>query len=53
MGDYLTVNTGKKIFGITDVWLSAKNNHNLDFTIDLDFTGQLCEFSCSTHYQMH
>lgn len=25
---------------------------DLDFTIDLDFKGQLCELSCSTDYRM-
>uniref|UniRef100_A0A8I3PCH1 Protein arginine N-methyltransferase domain-containing protein n=1 Tax=Canis lupus familiaris TaxID=9615 RepID=A0A8I3PCH1_CANLF len=38
---------------VTDTCLIKKNNHNLDFIIDLDFMGQLCEFSYSTHYQMH
>ena len=49
---YLTVKTGKEIFGTTGMWLNAKNNRDLDFTIDLDFKGQLCELSCSTGYQM-
>uniref|UniRef100_A0A8C6DGI5 Protein arginine N-methyltransferase domain-containing protein n=1 Tax=Moschus moschiferus TaxID=68415 RepID=A0A8C6DGI5_MOSMO len=49
MEDYLTVKTGEKIFGIIGMWPNAKNNRDLDFTIDL----QLCELSCSTDYWMH
>ena len=50
--DYLTVKTGEEIFGTIGMQPNAKNNHDLDFTIDLDFKGQLCELSCSTDYRM-
>ena len=53
MEDYLTVKTGKEIFGPTGTWPNAKNSHNLDLTIGLDFKSQLCELSCSTDYRMH
>uniref|UniRef100_A0A8C9J8T8 Protein arginine N-methyltransferase domain-containing protein n=1 Tax=Panthera tigris altaica TaxID=74533 RepID=A0A8C9J8T8_PANTA len=52
MEDHLTVKTGGEIFGIIDIQPSANNNRDLDFTIDLDFKGQLCELSCSTDYQI-
>uniref|UniRef100_A0A2K6JMF6 type I protein arginine methyltransferase n=1 Tax=Rhinopithecus bieti TaxID=61621 RepID=A0A2K6JMF6_RHIBE len=52
MEDYLTVKTGEEIFGTIGTRLNAKNNRDLDFTIDLDFKGQLCELSCSTDYRM-
>ncbi|XP_074926659.1 protein arginine N-methyltransferase 1 [Chelonoidis abingdonii] len=32
--------------------LACSTNRDLDFTIDLDFKGQLCELSCSTDYRM-
>ena len=53
MEDYLTVKTGKEIFGPTGTWPNAKNSHDLDLTIGLDFKSQLCELSCSTDYRMH
>lgn len=31
---------------------SLSPQRDLDFTIDLDFKGQLCELSCSTDYRM-
>ncbi|XP_014390464.1 PREDICTED: protein arginine N-methyltransferase 1 [Myotis brandtii] len=52
MEDYLTVKMGEEIFGTIGMLPNAKNNRDLDFTIDLDFKGQLCELSCSTDYRM-
>ncbi|KAK2116136.1 Protein arginine N-methyltransferase 1 [Saguinus oedipus] len=52
MEDYLTMKTGEEIFGTIGMWPNSKNNRDLDFTIDLDFKGQLCDLSCSTDYQM-
>ncbi|XP_064360593.1 protein arginine N-methyltransferase 1 isoform X3 [Dromaius novaehollandiae] len=52
MEDYLTVKTGEELFGTITMKPNAKNNRDLDFTIDLDFKGQLCELSCSTDYRM-
>ncbi|XP_061299476.1 protein arginine N-methyltransferase 1, partial [Pezoporus flaviventris] len=52
MEDYLTVKSGEEIFGTITMKPNAKNNRDLDFTIDLDFKGQLCELSCSTDYRM-
>ncbi|KAG8147124.1 putative Protein arginine N-methyltransferase 1 protein, partial [Naja naja] len=45
MEDYLTLKTGEEIFGTIGMKPNAKNNRDLDFTIDLDFKGQLCELS--------
>ena len=42
---YLTVKTSEEIFGTIGTQPRAKNNRDLDFTIDLDFTGQLRELS--------
>ncbi|NXO05313.1 ANM1 methyltransferase, partial [Rhinopomastus cyanomelas] len=52
MEEYLTVKTGEELFGTISMKPNAKNNRDLDFTIDLDFKGQLCELSCSTDYRM-
>ncbi|KAH0520529.1 Protein arginine N-methyltransferase 1 [Microtus ochrogaster] len=51
--DYLRVKTREEIFGTIGMRPNAKNNHDLDFTIDLDFKCQLCELlSSSITYQM-
>jgi hypothetical protein len=52
MEDYLTVKTGEEIFGTIVMRPNAKNNCYLDFTINLEFTDQLCELSCSTDYRI-
>ncbi|ELW64025.1 Protein arginine N-methyltransferase 1 [Tupaia chinensis] len=59
MEDYLTVNMGEEIFSTIGMRPNTKNNCNLDFTINLDFKGQLSfdldfkvELSCSTNYWM-
>uniref|UniRef100_A0A673UFK8 Protein arginine N-methyltransferase domain-containing protein n=1 Tax=Suricata suricatta TaxID=37032 RepID=A0A673UFK8_SURSU len=51
MEDHLTMKTDEDIFGTIGTQLSASNNCDLDFTIALDFRGQLCELSRSTDYQ--
>ncbi|KAK2082286.1 Protein arginine N-methyltransferase 1 [Saguinus oedipus] len=53
MEDYPTMKTGEEIFSTIGMWPNTKNNWALDFTIDLDFKGQLYELSCSTDYRMH
>lgn len=53
MEDHLTVKTGKEIFGTIGMQLTANNDCDLDFTIDLDFKGQLCEPSHSTDHWIH
>uniref|UniRef100_A0A2K6Q2X7 Protein arginine N-methyltransferase domain-containing protein n=1 Tax=Rhinopithecus roxellana TaxID=61622 RepID=A0A2K6Q2X7_RHIRO len=52
MEDYLTFKTGKEIFGTIGMWPNAKNNWDLDFTVNLNFKGHLCDLSCSTDYRM-
>uniref|UniRef100_A0A8I5TCF1 Protein arginine N-methyltransferase domain-containing protein n=1 Tax=Pongo abelii TaxID=9601 RepID=A0A8I5TCF1_PONAB len=37
---------------VTNACLIKKNNWDLDFTINLDFRGHLCDLSCSTDYRM-
>uniref|UniRef100_A0A8C9EZD1 Protein arginine methyltransferase 8 n=1 Tax=Pavo cristatus TaxID=9049 RepID=A0A8C9EZD1_PAVCR len=50
--DYLTVRRGEEIYGTISMKPNAKNVRDLDFTIDLDFKGQLCEASVSNDYKM-
>uniref|UniRef100_A0A4W3J634 type I protein arginine methyltransferase n=1 Tax=Callorhinchus milii TaxID=7868 RepID=A0A4W3J634_CALMI len=50
--DYLTVKRGEEIYGSIAMKPNAKNNRDLDFTIELDFRGQLCELSLSHDYKM-
>ncbi|XP_059832599.1 protein arginine N-methyltransferase 1-like [Hypanus sabinus] len=50
--DYLTVKLGEEICGTITMNPNAKNNRDLDFTLELDFRGQLCEASFSHDYKM-
>uniref|UniRef100_A0A8C2D5Q9 type I protein arginine methyltransferase n=1 Tax=Cyprinus carpio TaxID=7962 RepID=A0A8C2D5Q9_CYPCA len=52
LDDYLTVKTGEEIFGTISMKPNVKNNRDLDFTVDLDFKGQLCEVSKTSEYRM-
>ncbi|KAL4822231.1 hypothetical protein H8958_001607 [Nasalis larvatus] len=52
MEDYLTFKTGEEIFGTIGMWPNAKNNWDLDFTVNLNFKGHLCDLSSSTDYRM-
>uniref|UniRef100_A0A2K6CME1 Protein arginine N-methyltransferase domain-containing protein n=1 Tax=Macaca nemestrina TaxID=9545 RepID=A0A2K6CME1_MACNE len=52
MEDYLTLKTGEEIFRTIGMWPNAKNNWDLDFTVNLNFKGHLCNLSCSTDYRM-
>ncbi|ELK02584.1 Protein arginine N-methyltransferase 8 [Pteropus alecto] len=50
--DYLTVRRGEELYGTISMKPNAKNVRDLDFTVDLDFKGQLCEISVSNDYKM-
>uniref|UniRef100_A0A3B3DIT2 type I protein arginine methyltransferase n=1 Tax=Oryzias melastigma TaxID=30732 RepID=A0A3B3DIT2_ORYME len=50
--DYLTVKSGEEIFGTISMKPNVKNNRDLDFTIDVDFSGQLCTMAKSLEYRM-
>uniref|UniRef100_I3JLU0 type I protein arginine methyltransferase n=1 Tax=Oreochromis niloticus TaxID=8128 RepID=I3JLU0_ORENI len=52
LDDYLTVKTGEEIIGTVSMKPNVKNNRDLDFTIDVDFRGQLCEMSKTLEYRM-
>ncbi|KAK7886154.1 hypothetical protein WMY93_025775 [Mugilogobius chulae] len=50
--DYLTVKKGEEIFGSITVSPNEKNVRDLEFTLELDFKGQLCEAAISHDYKM-
>uniref|UniRef100_A0A8C1RGU7 type I protein arginine methyltransferase n=1 Tax=Cyprinus carpio TaxID=7962 RepID=A0A8C1RGU7_CYPCA len=52
LDDYLTVKTGEEIFGTISMKPNIKNNRDLDFNVDIDFKGQLCEVSKTSEYRM-
>nr|XP_033808749.1 protein arginine N-methyltransferase 8 [Geotrypetes seraphini] len=50
--DYLTVRRGEEVFGTISMKPNANNARDLDFTIELDFKGQLSNVSLSHDYRM-
>ncbi|XP_061663909.1 protein arginine N-methyltransferase 8-B-like isoform X2 [Syngnathoides biaculeatus] len=50
--DYLTVKKGEEIFGSIAVRPNEKNVRDLEFTLELDFKGQLCDAAISHDYKM-
>uniref|UniRef100_A0A8C5SFL8 Protein arginine N-methyltransferase domain-containing protein n=1 Tax=Laticauda laticaudata TaxID=8630 RepID=A0A8C5SFL8_LATLA len=50
--DYLTVRRGEEIYGTISMKPNEKNERDLDFMVELDFKGQLCEASISNDYRM-
>ncbi|XP_066276058.1 protein arginine N-methyltransferase 1-like isoform X1 [Branchiostoma lanceolatum] len=52
MEDYLTVKRGEEIYGTFNMRPNKRNNRDLDFSIDVEFKGELGELSASTSYKM-
>lgn len=50
--DYLTVKKGEEMYGVMNIKPNAKNIRDLDFTIDVDFRGELSEMVESNTYKM-
>uniref|UniRef100_A0AAZ3RH70 Protein arginine N-methyltransferase domain-containing protein n=3 Tax=Oncorhynchus TaxID=8016 RepID=A0AAZ3RH70_ONCTS len=50
--DYLTVRKGEEILGSIAVKPNDKNVRDLEFTLELDFKGQLCDAAISHDYKM-
>ncbi|XP_030070470.1 protein arginine N-methyltransferase 8 [Microcaecilia unicolor] len=50
--DYLTVRRGEELFGTISMKPNASNARDLDFTVELDFKGQLSNVSLSHDYKM-
>jgi len=50
--DYLTCKKDEEVYGVFATKPNAKNPRDLDFTIDIDFKGELSEMSESNSYKM-
>lgn len=50
--DSLTVKKGEEITGVFLLKPNDRNSRDLDFTIDVDFKGELCEVHTSNDYKM-
>uniref|UniRef100_A0A1B6LU91 type I protein arginine methyltransferase n=1 Tax=Graphocephala atropunctata TaxID=36148 RepID=A0A1B6LU91_9HEMI len=52
LNDYMTVKKSEEIYGIFGMKPNQRNNRDLDFSIDIDFKGELCEIHESNSYRM-
>jgi len=50
--DYLTVKKGEEMYGVMNIKPNERNVRDLDFTIDVDFRGELSEMVESNSYKM-
>ncbi|XP_016837429.1 protein arginine N-methyltransferase 1 isoform X2 [Nasonia vitripennis] len=50
--EYMTVKKGEEIFGVFSMEPNARNYRDLDFTIEIDFKGELGQIRESNHYRM-
>lgn len=50
--EYLTVKKGEEIFGTFKMKPNARNNRDLDFSIGIDFKGELCQVTEKNQYRM-
>jgi len=50
--DYLTVKKGEEMYGVMNIKPNKRNVRDLDFTIDVDFRGELSEMVESNSYKM-
>lgn len=50
--DYMTVKKNEEIYGVFSMKPNVRNNRDLDFTIELDFKGELCEMHETNCYRM-
>ncbi|XP_055587107.1 protein arginine N-methyltransferase 1 [Uranotaenia lowii] len=50
--EYLTVKKNEEIYGMFTMKPNARNNRDLDFTIDLHFKGELSQVNEKNHYRM-
>lgn len=50
--DFLTTKRNEEIYGVFAMQPNKRNNRDLDFTIDVEFKGELCEVHENNHYRM-
>ena len=52
LDDYLTVKRNEEIFGAFSMKPNVKNNRDLDFNVEINFTGELCSLQENNAYRM-
>lgn len=50
--DFLTVKRGEEVYGTFSMKPNSRNNRDLDFVIDINFKGELCEAQEANRYRM-
>lgn len=50
--DYLTVRKGEEVYGMFRMCPNEKNKRDLDFNIEIDFKGELCDLNENFIYRM-
>lgn len=50
--DYLTVKAGEEMYGVINIKPNKRNQRDLDFTIEVDFKGELSSMTESNNYKM-
>lgn len=52
LNEHLTVKKGEEVVGSFGMQPNPRNNRDLDFTVEVNFKGELCEMSESNDYRM-
>jgi len=52
LGDCITAKKGEEIYGVFRMKPNTRNKRDMDFEIDVDFRGELCELSEKNKYRM-
>lgn len=52
LDDFLTVKKGEELYGTFSIKPNKRNNRDLDFTINVEFNGELCEVKECNSYRM-
>ncbi|XP_054259914.1 protein arginine N-methyltransferase 1-like [Macrosteles quadrilineatus] len=52
LDEYLTVKKNEEIYGVFSMKPNKRNNRDLDFSIDIEFKGELCEVHETNKYRM-
>lgn len=50
--EYMTVKKGEEIAGTFSMRQNARNNRDLDFELEIEFKGELCQVQEKNHYRM-
>ena len=50
--DYLTVKAGEELYGVINIKPNKRNQRDLDFSIEVDFKGELSSMSENNSYKM-